>query len=81
MVHWVVHSREIMLTHVCIDFRNTGTVTFSGSGGLANFGLIRYNNTDEVIIDRDITLNYHGSTFGGNAMAYFSNIAVATGRR
>jgi len=63
---------------ICIDLRNTGTVTFTGTGGLANFGLIRYNNTSQVVIDRDITLNYHGSAFAGNAMAYYSNIAAAT---
>ncbi|HOZ79732.1 MAG TPA: hypothetical protein PLY34_17180, partial [Ferruginibacter sp.] len=58
----------------CLDLQNNSSaVTFSGSGGLANFGLIRYNNTPEVIIDRDITINYHGSGFLGNAMAYHAN--------
>ncbi|MBL0358160.1 MAG: hypothetical protein IPP72_15395 [Chitinophagaceae bacterium] len=61
-----------------LDLFNTGTVTLTGNGGLINISTIRYNNTTEVVIDHDVTLNYHGSANGGNAMSYCGNVAAPT---
>jgi|GEM_PF-3184328 len=59
-----------------IDYFGTGptpTLTITGTGGLISISRLRTNTAGTtVIVDHDMTLNYHGSGNAGNATAYYT---------
>ena len=55
---------------ISISTIGTGTQTISGGGNIY-ISRLRLNSANEVIVDNDITVNYHGSANGGNASALY----------
>ncbi len=56
----------------------SNNLSIKGNGGIANISRLRINaaNTN-LVIDRDLTLNYHGSANAGNAFAYYVTSTTA----
>ncbi len=58
---------------------NAGTTTITGTGGTISLSkLINYTANSAIVIDHDMTLNYHGSGNAGNAFAYYTNSVSGT---
>lgn len=57
---------------ISFDVEND-TLTITGTGGTCSINRLRTNIANTILtIDRDVTLNYHGSSNAGNAFAYYT---------